>query len=80
MNEVIDRLTTALAGRYTIERELSPIVSPNGRWIAYTSNESGQEEVYVRPFETPERARWAVSVSGGTEPLWARSGREFFRQ
>ena len=43
--------------------------------------QSGQEEVYVGPFETPERARWAVSVSGGTEPLWARSGREiFFRQ
>ncbi|MDH3290923.1 MAG: protein kinase [Gemmatimonadota bacterium] len=65
----------------TAQEEYSPIVSPNGRWIAYTSNESGQEEVYVRPFENPGRARWAVSVGGGTEPLWARNGRElFYRQ
>jgi len=63
------------------QEEYSPIVSPNGRWIAYTSNESGQEEVYVRPFDNPGRARWAVSVGGGAEPLWARSGREiFYRQ
>ncbi|MDH3497823.1 MAG: protein kinase, partial [Gemmatimonadota bacterium] len=65
----------------TAQEEYSPTVSPNGRWIAYTSNESGQEEVYVRPFENPGRARWAVSVGGGTEPLWARNGREiFYRQ
>jgi len=65
----------------TAKEEYSPTVSPNGKWLAYTSNESGQEEVYVRPFENPDRARWAVSVGGGTEPLWARSGREiFYRQ
>jgi serine/threonine-protein kinase len=63
------------------QEEYSPLVSPNGKWLAYTSNESGQEEVYVRPFASPDRARWVVSVGGGTEPLWAASGREiFYRQ
>jgi serine/threonine-protein kinase len=62
----------------TAQDEYGPIVSPNGRWLAYTSNESGQEEVYVRPFQDPDRARWVVSVGGGSEPLWARSGREIF--
>jgi hypothetical protein len=62
----------------TAQDEYGPRVSPNGRWIAYTANESGQEEVYVRPFENPDRARWVVSVGGGTEPLWAHSGREIF--
>jgi len=62
----------------TAQDEYSPIISPNGRWLAYTSNESGQEEVYVRPFENPDRARWVVSVGGGTEPVWARNGREIF--
>ena len=58
--------------------EYGPLVSPNGRWLAYTSAESGREEVYVRPFADPERARWVVSVGGGSEPLWARNGREIF--
>jgi serine/threonine-protein kinase len=63
------------------QEEYSPLLSPNGKWLAYTSNESGQEEVYVRPFDNPDRARWVVSVGGGTEPLWAKSGREiFYRQ
>jgi len=57
--------------------ELNPKLSPDGRWLAYISNESGRDEVYVRPFPGPG-GRWQVSTAGGTEPLWAHSGRELF--
>ena len=53
-------------------------ISPDGAWLAYRSNESGTDEVYVRPFPDVERGRWQVSTGGGTAPLWARSGRELF--
>ena len=53
-------------------------VSPNGRWLAYFSNESGQAQVYVRPFPNVEGGRWQVSTDGGSEPLWSSSGRELF--
>jgi serine/threonine-protein kinase len=53
-------------------------VSSNGRWLAYDSNESGQFEVYVRPYPDADRARWQVSVNGGRQPLWSRDGRELF--
>ena len=55
-----------------------PVLSPNGKWLAYTSNESRQNEVYVRPFPSVDSARWTVSVNGGAEPRWSRSGRELF--
>jgi eukaryotic-like serine/threonine-protein kinase len=52
-------------------------ISPNGKWIAYESNESGRYEVSVRTF--PDLAgRWKVSVAGGMHPLWSRDGRELF--
>jgi serine/threonine-protein kinase len=53
-------------------------VSPDGRWIAYESNESGQFEIYIRPFPQVDAGRWQVSAGGGTRPLWARNGRELF--
>ena len=53
-------------------------VSPDGRWLAYTSDESGVFEIYVRPFPDAGSARWQVSAAGGTDPVWARSGRELF--
>jgi serine/threonine protein kinase len=53
-------------------------VSPDGRWLSYDSNESGQFEVYVRPYPDADRARWQVSVDGGRQPLWSRDGRELF--
>jgi serine/threonine-protein kinase len=53
-------------------------VSPDGRWLAYVSEESGTFEVYVRPFPDAASARWQVSSAGGTDPVWARSGRELF--
>ncbi len=58
--------------------EHSPALSPDGRWLAYVSDESGTTEVYVRPFPNLSSARWQISVGGGTEPLWAHSGRELF--
>jgi Tol biopolymer transport system component len=58
--------------------EYNPEVSPDGRWLAYESNESGQFEVYVRPFPDVSAGRWQVSTSGGRQPLWARNGRELF--
>ena len=57
--------------------ELNPKISPDGQWLAYVSNESGRDEVYVRPFPGPG-GRWQVSTDGGLEPLWAHSGRELF--
>ncbi|MGH7512807.1 MAG: protein kinase domain-containing protein [Gemmatimonadales bacterium] len=58
--------------------EYMPALSPDGRWIAYVSQESGQEEVYVRPFPETDRARWQVSTAGGVAPTWSHSGRELF--
>jgi Tol biopolymer transport system component len=51
--------------------------SPDGQWVAYTSDESGHDEVYVRPFPGPG-SRTAVSVGGGSDPRWRRDGRELF--
>jgi len=51
--------------------------SPNGRWLAYVSDESGEFEVYMRPFPGPG-PRFPISSEGGEEPAWSRSGRELF--
>jgi serine/threonine-protein kinase len=53
-------------------------LSPDGKFVAYQSNESGRDEIYVRPFPDADRGRWQVSTLGGTRPLWAHSGRELF--
>ena len=58
--------------------EGSPAISPDGRWIAYTSNESNRWEVYVRPFPDVESGRWQVSIEGGRTPKWSRDGTELF--
>ena len=55
------------------------VFSPNGRWMAYESNESGQAEVYVTPFPGPGR-KWQVSTDGGLRPWWRRDGREIIYQ
>jgi serine/threonine-protein kinase len=57
--------------------ETMPRLSPDGRWIAFTTDESGRNEVVVQPFPGPG-GRAQVSVSGGTEPVWARDGRRLF--
>jgi len=58
--------------------EVHPIVSPDGRWLAYVSNETGRQEVFVRPFPDVASGKWPVSTAGGESPLWAHSGRELF--
>ncbi|MDP3720495.1 MAG: protein kinase [Acidobacteriota bacterium] len=54
------------------------VLSPDGRWLAYQSNESGGDEIYVRPFPEVAQARWQVSASGGAVPRWSRDGRELY--
>jgi serine/threonine-protein kinase len=58
--------------------ETNAELSPDGRWLAYQSNESGRNEIYVRPFPSVTAGKWQVSTGGGNQPLWARSGRELF--
>jgi serine/threonine-protein kinase len=62
----------------TSSEEYNAEISPDGRWLAYQSNSSGGYEVYVRPFPDVANGQWLVSTAGGTEPLWARDGRELF--
>jgi Tol biopolymer transport system component len=57
--------------------EAEPAFSPDGRWIAYVSNESGSYEVYVRPFPGPG-GKWQVSTGAGTYPKWSRNGKDLF--
>jgi Tol biopolymer transport system component len=57
--------------------ELSPTLSPDGRLIAYNSNESGRHEVYVQEFPEP-RSKWQISTAGGREAFWRADGREMF--
>lgn len=75
----------ALDGSRTVEalvattaNELNGEVSPDGRWLAYDSNESGQFEIYVRPYPQVDGGRWKVSRQGGRQPLWSPVGRELF--
>jgi Tol biopolymer transport system component len=61
--------------------------SPDGRWVAYESNESGRQEVYIRPFAEPAAAgirtdsasqQWQISVAGGLFPAWSHDGKELY--
>ena len=70
--------TAAMLLHSATASEMNGEVSPDGRWMAYDSDESGRVEVYVRPFPNVESARRQVSTGGGTRPLWSRTGREIF--
>ena len=59
--------------------EMTPAFSPDGRWLAYMSNESGSYELYVRPFPGPG-GKWQISTAGGGYPKWSRNGKELFYQ
>jgi len=58
--------------------EAAPTLSPDGRWLAYQSDETGQREVFIRPFPDTESAKYPVSNGGGRAPVWAHSGQELF--
>jgi serine/threonine-protein kinase len=63
----------------TPAEEMMPSVSPDGKWLAYVSNESGRSEVYVRPMPGPGR-RLQISTDGGVEPVWSpKRGELFYR-
>jgi Tol biopolymer transport system component len=75
--------TVPLTGRATATRYLAngfnlahPTISPDGRWMAFDSDESGRVEIYVQSFPDPMRKRWKISPSYGSEPMWTRGGRE----
>ena len=53
-------------------------LSPDSRWLAYVSNEQGENEVFVRPFPDVSGGKWQVSTGGGSAPVWAHNGRELF--
>jgi eukaryotic-like serine/threonine-protein kinase len=79
-----DIATASLSGTDSIRllldgpwNEEDPMVSPDGRWLAYESDETGSRQVYVMPFGRPGRGR-QVSIAGGNNPVWSRSGRELF--
>jgi serine/threonine-protein kinase len=71
-----ERISTLLLKTEFLERNAA--LSPDGRWMAYQSNESGQYEVYVRPFPDVNGGRWQVSSGGGGWPLWSPDGQELF--
>jgi serine/threonine-protein kinase len=66
--------TTAKMVAVTSAAERIPAISRDGRWLAYASNESGRDEVYVLPFPPQASGRVQVSDQGGTQPAWAEDG------
>src|SRR5262249_22305576 len=76
----LDRKASLTPFLRTPASEKAPALSPDGRWIAYCSDEAGRDEIYVQPYPGPG-GKIQVSTEGGAEPVWARSGRElFYRQ
>jgi serine/threonine protein kinase len=68
------KTTTLLTGNFN---ELYAQISPNGKWIAYASNETGPNEIHVRPFPSGE-GQYTLSVNGGMGPRWRQDGKELF--
>jgi eukaryotic-like serine/threonine-protein kinase len=84
-NSKVDIGTLSMEGDHTRKLlpkedyiESHPHVSPDGRWLAYCSNESGKPEIYVRPFPEADKDKRPVSTNGGNSPLWSPDGRELF--
>ncbi len=72
----VDTALVPLVATSFDESELA--LSPDARWLAYVSDETGRPEVFIRPFPDAGSAKFQVSTGGGVAPLWARSGRELF--
>jgi serine/threonine-protein kinase len=73
-----DRKPVALLATPFDERR--PSLSPDGRWMVYQSNESGNFELFVRPFPNLNGGRWQVSTGGGSSPTWPTANEIIFRQ
>ncbi len=74
----VDKQSKTLDIAVTPANEGQGVFSPDGRWIAYTSNESGESEIYVVPFPPSNGEKWLVSRGGGVQPRWRRDGKELF--
>ncbi len=72
----VDSVGRAFVSSNATERQ--PALSPDGRWLAYTSNEDGAQNIYVRPFPGTNDAVWQVTTDGGVSPRWSPDGRELF--
>jgi eukaryotic-like serine/threonine-protein kinase len=59
-------------------RERTPALSAEGKWLAYTSDETGRFEVFVRPFPDVGSGKWQVSTAGGASPEWSQRGDELY--
>jgi serine/threonine-protein kinase len=84
-NDVVVYRDTDTQGRWRTEplvrtpaKDNGAVLSVDGHYLAYESDESGRFEVYVRPFPRVNEGRWQVSTSGGSDPVWSRSGQELF--
>ena len=82
---LVDLAVLSMEGDYPAEtlvqtdfRDANGDVSPDGRWLAYVSDESGEEEIYVRPFPNVDDGRWQISRDGGSKPVWGPDSRELF--
>ena len=80
-----DICVLTLEGDRTVEmlletefREQMPAISPDGRWIAYQSDETGGNEIFVKPFPNVDDGKWQVSTNGGQDPVWSPVGRRLF--
>jgi serine/threonine-protein kinase len=80
-----DIATVTLDDRHVVEPlletphgERRPSLSPNGRWLAYQSDETGEDNIFVSPFPDVNGGRWQISIGGGTTPIWAPDGRAVF--
>ena len=58
--------------------EAAPALSRDGRWLAYSTTETGRHEIYVRPFPDVSAGVWQITTDGGSAPVWAHNGRELF--
>lgn len=81
----MDVAVTGTAGDATVEPLVATVsdernaeISPDGRWLAYESSQSGRPEIYARPFPDPSDGRWAVSTAGGRQPVWSPDGDSLF--
>ncbi len=72
----VSKKSTSLVS--TPAAELDGEISPDGRWLAYQSNESGRKEIYMRPFPNVNAGRWQISTTGGTRPAWSPKADEIF--
>ena len=58
--------------------EFAGVISPDSKWMAYATTETGVSQIVVQPFPNPAAGKWQVSMNGGAYPRWRRDGRELY--